>query len=88
MKLLTKEQQESYENSKICYVFKEKLENKYLKDKKYQKIRDHCHYTGKYRGAAHSICNLKLSVPEKFLQFFIMDQTMITFYHKRISRKI
>ena len=23
-----------------------------------QKVRDHCHYTGKYRGAAHGICNL------------------------------
>ena len=25
---------------------------------------DHCHYTGKYRGAAHSIRNLKYSVPK------------------------
>ena len=25
------------------------------------KVRDHCHYTGKYRGASHSICNLKFS---------------------------
>ena len=33
MKLLTKEQQESYENAKICYIFKEKFENKYLKEK-------------------------------------------------------
>ena len=33
-KLLTKEQQESYENAKICYICKEKLENKCLKDKK------------------------------------------------------
>ena len=27
--------------------------------KKQQKVRDHCHYTGKYRGAAHNICNLR-----------------------------
>ena len=31
----------------------------------YQKVRDHCHYTGKYRGAAHSICNLKFNVPSE-----------------------
>ena len=62
MKLLTKEQQESYENAKICYFCKEKLENKYLKDKKYCKVRDHCHYTGQYGSAVHSICNLKYSV--------------------------
>ena len=32
-----------------------------VNDKKYQKVRDHCHYTGKYRGgAAHDICNLTL----------------------------
>ena len=50
MKLLTKGQQESYENSKICYICKEKFENKYVKDKKYCKTRDNCHYTGEYRG--------------------------------------
>ena len=70
MKLLTKEQQESYENAKICYICKEKFENKYLKDKKYCKVRDHCHYTGEYRGAAHSICNLKYSAPRTFLIVF------------------
>ena len=43
LKLLTKEPQESYENTKICYVGKEKFENKYLKDKKYCKVRDNCH---------------------------------------------
>ena len=65
MKLLTKEQLESYENIEICYICQEKFENKYLKYKKYYKDRDHCHYTWKYRGAAHSICNLKYSVPKK-----------------------
>ena len=64
--LFTKEQQESYENAKICYICDEKYEIKYLKDKKYHKVRDNCHYTGKYRDAAHSTCNLKYSVPKQF----------------------
>ena len=29
--------------------------------KKHRKVRDHDHYTGKYRGAAHNICNLRYS---------------------------
>ena len=43
MRLLTKEQQESYKHAKICYICKEKIVNKHLKDKKYGKVRDHCH---------------------------------------------
>ena len=35
-----------------------------MKNKKYRKVRDHCHYTGEYRDAAHIICNLKYSVPK------------------------
>ena len=58
MKLLTEEQKQSYENAKICYICQENFEKKYLGDKKSRKVRDHCHYTGEYRGAAHSICNL------------------------------
>ena len=27
--------------------------------KKYYKVREHCHYTGRYRGATHDICNLR-----------------------------
>ena len=65
MKLLTKEQQESYEKVQICCICRGKPENKYLKDKKYRKVRDHCHYTEEeYKGAAHSICSLKYSVPK------------------------
>ena len=36
-----------------------------MKDKRCQKAKDHCHYVGKYRGAAHSMCNLKYSVPKR-----------------------
>ena len=67
MKLLTKEQHKSDDNAKVCYICKETFENKYVKDKNYCKVRDHCHYTGKYRVAAHSICNSKYSVPKKIL---------------------
>ena len=52
--LTTKE--EIYHNKqKICYICKKEFNNN---DKKQQKVRDYCHYTGKYRGAAHNICNL------------------------------
>ena len=64
MKLLTKYQQKSYKNAKICNGCK-KIESKYVKENKYCKIRDHCHYTGEYRGVAQSICTLKYSVPKK-----------------------
>ena len=33
-------------------------------------FRDHCHYTGKYGGAAHSICNLKFNMPNKIPAVF------------------
>ena len=46
VKLLIKELQQSYENVEICFICKEKFENKYLKDKKYCTVKDHCHYTG------------------------------------------
>ena len=68
MKLLTKEQHESYE--KISYISKEKFENRYLKDKKYRKLRDICHYIGEYRGAPHIICNLEYSIPKSVPMIF------------------
>ena len=36
-----------------------------MKDEKYRKVRDHCHYSGECRGAAHSIYNLKHSVTKR-----------------------
>ena len=38
---MTKQQKESYENTKICYICKEKLGKKYLTEKKNRKVRDH-----------------------------------------------
>ena len=33
--------------------------------KKHTKVKDHCHYTGKYRGAAHDICSLRYEIPKE-----------------------
>ena len=70
MMLLTTEQQESYENAKLCYFCREKFQNKYAKDKKYCKVRDDCHYTGEYRDAAHNVYSLKYSITIKVPIFF------------------
>ena len=55
---LTDQENKSYKNQKVCYICKKGFSTD-DDNKKYHKVRDHCHYTGKYRGAAHSICNLR-----------------------------
>ena len=48
--------------AKKSFFYDEDEESKF---KLYHKVRDHCHYTEKFRGAAHSICNLKYKVPKE-----------------------
>ena len=59
---LTKEENIDYNDQQICYICKKEFDKH---DKKHHKVRDHCHYTSKYRGAAHNICNLRYKVPKK-----------------------
>ena len=58
MVLLIKEQLKPYQDAKVSYICGKRI-LKFSNDKSYQKFRDHCHYTGKYRGAASSTYNLK-----------------------------
>ena len=49
----------NYIDQKVCYICEKEFDTI---DKKNYKIRDHYHYTGKYRGAAHNVCNLRYKV--------------------------
>ena len=54
---LTGEESKFYEEQNVCNICKKgfSIDN----DKKHHEVRDHCHYTRKFRGGAHSICNLR-----------------------------
>ena len=68
---LTTEEKIHYNKQKVCYICKKEFDNNdttkssSLERKKQQKVRDHCHCTGKYRGAAHNICNLRYKIPKE-----------------------
>ena len=54
---MTIENENNYRNSQICWICNGKIN--------IDKVRDHCHVKGKYRGSGHSQCNLKLKIPKK-----------------------
>ena len=61
---LTKEEKNMHNQQKVCYVCKKIFSTDYI-NKKYHKVKDHCNYTGKYRGSAHDICNLRYKIPKE-----------------------
>ena len=60
--VFTKEDEKQFNTASDCWICGEELEN--------DRVRDHCHYTGRYRGAAHNSCNLKYRKPESVPVFF------------------
>ena len=61
--VITAEEQEQFNQASNCWIC-EKLLN--LDDR----VRDHCHFTGRYRGAACNRCNLKYRKPNNISVFF------------------
>ena len=54
---LTKKQWKKYKKATKCHICYKPF------TLRYPKVRDHCHYTGLYRGPAHSLCNLRYKIP-------------------------
>ena len=61
---LTKKEEKNHNKQKVCYICRKEF-NTDDNDIKYHKVKDHCHYTGKYRGAAHDICNLRYKISKE-----------------------
>ena len=66
---LTKEEK-IHREQKVCYICKKGFSSDDDDNEKYYKARDLCHYTGKYRGAAHDICNLRYKKPKEISAVF------------------
>ena len=82
MILLTKKEEKHDNKKKVCYICKKEF-NTEDSDKKHHKEKDHCHYTGKYRGAAHNICNLRYRIPKEIPIVFHNGSTYD--YHFKIK---
>ena len=79
---MTKEDKENYRNFNICRLCKKNESNK---------VRDHCHLTGKYRGLARINCNKNVTqkqsnfIPIIFLNFSNYDCHL--FFRRLIDKK-
>ena len=54
--------------------------------KKYIKVKDHCQYTEKYRGAAHDICNLRYKTQKKIPAVFHNVSTFLLDRNDKIMK--
>ena len=66
MNPLTEQEKMLHANANTCFICEKPFGN----DQNAIKVRDHCHYTDKYRGAAHSACNLQYKIPKSITWVF------------------
>ena len=81
---LTVEQEQDFQNSTCCHICS--------KDLKEDKVRDHCHITGEYRGGAHNKCNLNFQlnheIPVLFHNLKNYDSHFIIRAFSKVCEKI
>ena len=57
--IMREKEEEQFQSSNICWIHEK------LTDDDNEKVRDHCHVTGKFRGAARWNCNINLQLTKK-----------------------
>ena len=57
--IMSEEEEHLFQQSNSCWICKKLIDNDD------EKVRDHCHVTGKFRRAAHWICNINLQLTKK-----------------------
>ena len=62
--IMSEEEVEQFRSSKTCWICEKLIDNDD------EKVRDHCHITGKFRGAAPWSCNISLQLTKKVLVIF------------------
>ena len=56
---MTEEEEQFFQKSNSCWICKKLIANDD------EKLRDHCHVTSKFRGAAHKICDINFQLTKK-----------------------
>ena len=62
--IMTEEEENLFQESNNCWICKKLIDNDD------EKVRDHCHVTGKFRGAAHCDCNINFQLTKKIPVIF------------------
>ena len=62
--IISKKEQNDFKNAKSCHICNKEYNNEDVP------VRDHCHVTGKYRGSAHTDCNLSYRLTIKIYVIF------------------
>ena len=89
--IMTQKNKEDFENNNICRFCEKEIIS--------EKVRDHCHLTGKYRGPAHNVCNINVKqkdsnfIPFAFHNFSNYDchmffKKLVDFKKDRVKFKI
>ena len=62
--IMTEKEEYLFQQSNNCWICKKVIDNED------EKVRDHCHITGRFKGATHWDCNINFQLTEKILVIF------------------